>query len=408
MSTFGPRASAGRLWSISNGTSGPVRATDNSLSGARAMPVLGRDENDEHDERATRCSVMRKMGLVLQGGGALGAYEYGAVTRLVELGWHPVAVTGVSIGAATTAAVAGARDGDICKSLKLLWEAITLDPVPFWPLERQATFSIFGNPRFWRMRHDVLGYRDWTSLYDVSPMRRTLAEVCDFEQLNNPSHMRVAVTATNVKTGDQVSFANFVANLDSVHYVTPRISRVTLTPDHILASGSLPPGFPMTVIDGVPYWDGGLFDNTPIEPLLDLLTEDELENLPIFIVNLFATHSNPPANLREVQERMLEISFESRFLLAHADADGSAEFTRTVEEILRDLPADSPARQRESFRRLVRFRALKNMRVIEAEHAPMTGGMDFSAHGVRTRYQSGYSAVNNFLARSPDLKPSLR
>jgi NTE family protein len=345
---------------------------------------------------------MPKMGLVLQGGGALGAYEYGAVTRLVELGWEPVAVTGVSIGAATAAAVAGARRRDIGESLKNLWEAITIDPAPFWPPDQQASFSVFGNPRFWRLRHDVLGYRRWTHFYDVSPMRATLAEVCDFEQLNDAKHMRVAVTATNVQTGDQVSFANFVGNPDSVHYVTPRISRVSLTPDHILASGSLPPGFPMTVIDGVPYWDGGLFDNTPIEPLLDLLNEDELENLPIFIVNLFATHSNPPSNLREVQERMLEISFESRFLLAHADANGSlAEFTRTVEEIMRDLPANSPARLRESFRRLVRFRALKNIRVIEAEHAPMTGGMDFSAHGVQTRFQSGYAGVDRFLGRQP-------
>ena len=72
------------------------------------------------------------------------------MTRLVELGWHPVAVAGVSIGAATAAAVAGAPDGDICKSLKRLWDAITLDLVPFWPPERQTTFSIFGNPRFWR------------------------------------------------------------------------------------------------------------------------------------------------------------------------------------------------------------------------------------------------------------------
>ena len=219
---------------------------------------------------------MPKMGLVLQGGGALGAYEYGAVTRLVELGWHPVAVTGVSIGAATAAAVAGAPDADICKSLKRLWDAITLDPVPFWPPERQTTFSIFGNPRFWRMRPDVFSYLDWTSLYDVSPMRETLAEVCDFNQLNDPTHMRVAVTATNVQTGNQVCFANFVGNPDSVHYVTPRVSRVPLTPDHILASGSLPPGFPMTMIDGIPYWDGGLFDNTPIESMLDLLTEEEL------------------------------------------------------------------------------------------------------------------------------------
>jgi NTE family protein len=350
---------------------------------------------------------MPKMGLVLQGGGALGAYEYGAVTRLVELGWEPVAVTGVSIGAATAAAVAGARGGDIGKSLKRLWEAITLEPMPFWPPERQAALSMFGNPRFWRFRHDVFGYRQWTHLYDVSPMRQTLAEVCDFAQLNDPTHMRVAVTATSVRTGDQVSFGNFVANPDSVHYITPRISRVSLTPDHILASGSLPPGFPMTVIDGVPYWDGGLFDNTPIEPLLDLLNEDELRDLPIFIVNLFATHSNPPSNLQEVQERMLEISFESRFLLAHADANGSlAEFTRAVEEIMRDLPADSPARRRESYRRLVRFRALKNTRVIEAEHAPMTGGMDFSAHGVHTRFRSGYVAVDRLFAQTRDLENS--
>jgi hypothetical protein len=95
---------------------------------------------------------MPKMGLVLQGGGALGAYEYGAVTRLVELGWHPVAVTGVSIGAATAAAVAGAPDADICKSLKRLWEAITLDSVPFWPPERQTTF-LSNNLVFWRNRY---------------------------------------------------------------------------------------------------------------------------------------------------------------------------------------------------------------------------------------------------------------
>jgi NTE family protein len=99
-------------------------------------------------------------------------------------------------------------------------------------------------------------------------MRETLASICDFDQINDSTHMRFAVTATDVQTGDQVSFANSVANPDSVHYVTPRISRVSLTPDHILASGSLPPAFPMTVVDGVPYWDGGLFDNTPIEPLL--------------------------------------------------------------------------------------------------------------------------------------------
>ena len=159
-------------------------------------------------------STMPKMGLVLQGGGALGAYEYGAVTRLIELGWEPVAVTGVSIGAATAAAIGGARDGDICASLKNLWAAITLSPVPFWPADKQATFSIFGNPNFWQARNDLHNYTNWTSLYDVSPMRETLAKVCDFDRLNDASKIRIAVTATNVQTGDQVSFSNYVGNPD--------------------------------------------------------------------------------------------------------------------------------------------------------------------------------------------------
>jgi NTE family protein len=345
---------------------------------------------------------MPRMGLVLQGGRALGAYEYGAVTRLVQLGWEPVAITGVSIGAATAAAIAGAREGDICASLQRLWAAITLSPLPLWPADRQALFSIFGNPGFWQGRHDLYNYTKWTSLWDLSPMRKTLAEVCDFDRLNDASKMRIAVTATNVQTGDQVSFSNYVANKDAMHYVTPKIKPVNLTPDHILASGSLPPGFPMTVIDGVPYWDGGLFDNTPIETLLDLLEEDELDHLPIFIVNLFATHATLPSNLQEVQERMLEISFESRFLLAHADADGSlSEFTTTIDELMRDLPKDSPSRGRESFRRLVRFRALKNIKIIQAEHAPMSGGLDFSAHGVRSRFTSGYKAVDRLFKNLP-------
>jgi len=104
---------------------------------------------------------------------------------------------------------------------------------------------------------------------------------------------------------------------------------------------------------------------------------------------------------------MTEIAFESRFLLHHADADGSlTDFTTMLEEIGRYLPSDSPVRARESFRRLVRLRALKNLKVIEAEHAPMSGGMDFSAHGVKSRYESGYKAVDKFFARENASKQS--
>jgi NTE family protein len=338
---------------------------------------------------------MPKMGLVLQGGGALGAYEYGAVTRLVELGWQPVAVTGVSIGAITTAAIAGARNDDICASLRQLWEAITLKPVPFLPANSQAMFSLFGNPGFWRSRNDIFNLSHWTSLCDVSPMRETLETICDFDQLNDPFHIRVSVTATNVATGGQDSFSNFTPKSLSPDGAKSRLRPLRLTPDHILASGSLPPGFPMTMIDGTAYWDGGLFDNTPIEALLDLLYEDEIEQLPIFVLDLFANRDAIPQNLMEVRGRMMEISYENRFWASHPGTGlDHAALASMLEGIARDLPADSPVRSSESFRRLQRLRALKNVKVIQADHAPMTGGMDFSAEGVKTRFDSGYAAVD--------------
>ena len=103
---------------------------------------------------------------------------------------------------------------------------------------------------------------------------------------------------------------------------------------------------------------------------------------------------------------MLEISFESRFLLAHADADGNlTEFTRMIEDIRGELPQNSPVRAKKSFRRLSRFRALKNVRVIEAQHAPMTGGMDLSArrqHPLRQWYQGcGRAFTLTAIAESP-------
>jgi len=131
-----------------------------------------------------------------------------------------------------------------------------------------------------------------------------------------------------------------------------------------------------------------------------MLDEEEIEHLPLFVVDLFATHAALPGNLTEVHERMTEISFESRFLVHHADADGSLEpFTSMLEEIDHDLPPDSPVRARESFRRLFRLRALKNLRVIPADHAPMTGCMDFSAHGVQSRYKRGHEAVDKLFAQ---------
>src|SRR4051812_36510613 len=242
----------------------------------------------------------------------------------------------------------------------------------------------------------------WTSLCDVSPMRETLKALLDFDQINDWTHIRCSVTATNVATGGQVSFSNHVTDPNAPHRVTPKVQKMRITPDHILASGSLPPGFPMTEIDGVYYWDGGLFDNTPIEALLDLLDDDEVSTLPIFVINLFPTHGGIPRNLAEVKGRMMEIAYENRFWARYEEPKaGLAPFTDMLDGLERELPKGSPIRSTEPFRRLRRLRALKNMNVVSAEHTGMAGGADFSAYGIEQRFNIGYQAVNDYFAEQP-------
>ena len=126
---------------------------------------------------------MTAIGLVLQGGGTFGAYEYGAVTSLCEAGVTSVAITGVSIGAINAAAIAGARKGDIPASLSKLWSEITIRQVPFLLQELQEALSMFGTPNFYTLRTDFYNVPNSTSLCDVAPMRATLTRLCDFEQI---------------------------------------------------------------------------------------------------------------------------------------------------------------------------------------------------------------------------------
>ncbi|HEX8476921.1 MAG TPA: patatin-like phospholipase family protein [Telluria sp.] len=123
---------------------------------------------------------MNEMALVLQGGGALGAFEYGVITKLVDMGWKPVAVKGVSIGAVNAAAIAGAKNGDINASLARIWRAITLPTVPWLPAAMQGSLSLLGNPNFWRSRTDYLQMGSWNSLCNTDPMYATLSEHLDF------------------------------------------------------------------------------------------------------------------------------------------------------------------------------------------------------------------------------------
>ena len=281
----------------------------------------------------------KPVALVMQGGGALGAYEWGAVTRLCDEGYYPVAVAGVSIGAVNAAAIAGARGGDVAASLDDLWSRLrnpyVLDSLPW--------LAPFGNPGMYLPRLDFHNYWSWTAYSDVTPLRRTLQEVCDFDQINDPNHMGFAVTATEVGTGSLQRFLNrgpdWKAKPDRI------------TPDHVLASGGLPPGFPMAFVNGKAHWDGGLFDNTPVRPMLDLLDDEQADHVPIVLINLFpdGQEMQLPRDMKEVSARKMELTFENRFWddYATTEYDGQtglrkyAQMTRKLNAV---IASDSPLR----------------------------------------------------------------
>lgn len=323
-----------------------------------------------------------EIGLVLQGGGALGAYEWGAVARLVEAGMRPVAVAGVSIGAINTAAIAGARDGDIVASLDRLWKAITLPETPWLPARAQAELSLFGNPRFFRPRMDVWAMPAWPSFYSVAPMFETLERIVDFDRLNDADLHKVAVAATRVRDGAGVGFSNTKERLDA---------------RHVMASGSLPPGFPMTEIDGEAYIDGGVFSNTPLDMLTEMLSEEQLDSLPIFVIDLFPAHDAVPRNLLESQNRMKEITYENRIEAEFGGAEELVEHGEMVRMLAEGTRKNAKLCKNPALERLLRQRAYANVRVIDAPHAPFSGDHDFSHGGVMQRHERGRAAVETWL-----------
>ena len=329
----------------------------------------------------------KPVALVMQGGGALGAYEWGAVTRLCEAGFHPVAVVGVSIGAVNAAAIAGARGGDIAASLERMWRRLMM-PTPWFVPEIMAeTMSAFGNPAMYNIKTDYHTFPWWTAYCDVSPLRRTLREICDFNLINDPDHMRFAVTATEIATGELHRFCN-----------TRPEQRIT--PDHILASGALPPGFPMTVVNGKAYWDGGVFDNTPVRPLFELLTDKEADTVPIVLINLFPDQSVEPipTNMLQLKNRLMELTYENKFWDEFGGVQPLKDYAAMIGDLGEAVPKESPLHGNDHFKALLKRRCLKNLHVIPSEHVPMVGGMDFSERSVWARFRLGHKAVDKHLA----------
>lgn len=283
------------------------------------------------------CPANARRVLVLQGGGALGSYQAGAFEALYEHTFDPVWVAGISIGAINAAIIAGNPREKRVERLKEFWELVS-SPVLWQPIgksdhsrsafnEASAAFvATFGVPGFFQPRLPPAplwprGTPQAMSYYDTAPLRETLLKLVDFDLINS-KQVRLSIGAVNVKTGNFAYFDN---------------TKQPIGPEHIMASGALPPGFPPVEIDGEYYWDGGLVSNTPLDYVLE---QEKTDDLLIFQVDLFSARGALPDSVLEAAEREKDIRYSSRTRQI-TDANKKLHTARkALRELIARLPAD--------------------------------------------------------------------
>jgi NTE family protein len=252
--------------------------------------------------------------LVLQGGGALGSYQAGAYQALCHFDFEPEWIAGISIGAINAAIIAGNEREKRVERLKEFWDLVS-QPVswnPVVPGDRArslfnetsaAIIATFGVPGFFTPRFPPAplwpaGSASALSYYDTAPLKKTLEQLVDFDRIND-LQMRLSVGAVGVTSGNFTYFDN---------YEFKKLGK-KIGPEHIMASGALPPGFPSVVIEGEHYWDGGIASNTPLDYVLE---GERSRDLIIFQVDLFSARGDLPQTLLEAAEREKDIRYSSR------------------------------------------------------------------------------------------------
>lgn len=342
-----------------------------------------------------------KVVLVLQGGGALGAYQAGAYSALHEAGIEPDWVAGISIGAINSAIISGNKPEDRVKKLRAFWEQVSsgiYSQIPGQDLMRgplnalsAATVAATGVPGFFTPRFPpaVLmppGTPEAVSLYDTTPLKNTLHDLVDFKRLNSPD-VRYSAGAVNIETGNFTYF-------DS--------TRQTITAEHIMASGALPPGFGPVVIDGEAYWDGGLVSNTPLQYVLDFT--GPRSDMCVFQVDLFNARGGLPANLLEVARREKEIRYSSRTRLNTDAFKKTQEMRRLAHRVLEKLP---PAlRQDPDVQKLMQQTCNAAITIVHlihrrANYERQSMDYEFSRLSMEEHWAAGYKDVAHTL-KHPD------
>jgi NTE family protein len=344
--------------------------------------------------RPERCD---RIALVLQGGGALGAYQAGVYQAMHEARLEPDWVSGVSIGAINSAIIAGNPPNRRLRHLRTFWERITDRKIwPFTPdgdiyrKARNATSSWltmmqgqpgFFSPRFPNPWMSVTGAQSATSYYDNSPLRQTLTELVDFSLLNDRL-TRFSVGAVNVLSGNFVYFDNAIEQIE---------------PEHVMASGALPPALPMVKIGTDHYWDGGIVSNTPLQHLLD---QDDNLNTLVFQVDLFSARGMLPRDIQDVLARHKDIMYSSRTRYNTDVFRRIHNWQVALYQVLSRIPEEMLNDQdRQMKERLSRLPDIAILHIIYQQKAYEGHAKDyeFSGTSMREHWQSGYEDTKRTL-----------
>lgn len=350
--------------------------------------------------------------LVLQGGGALGAYQAGVYEGLHEAGIRPNWLAGISIGALNAAIIAGSPEAERIERLRKFWESICAAAVE-WPAGEglanampfafdlrsahnalAALRALFqGQPGFFKPRFpppflSPFSGNAATSFYDTSPLQRTLERLVDFDRLN-AGEVRVSVGAVNVRRGNLTYFDT---------------AERRLGPQHFMASGALPPGFPAVEIDGEHYWDGGVVSNTPLSRVLSSEPRDTLT----FQIDLWSARGRVPNDLMEVSSRQKDIQYSSRTRAVTDQALRMQKMRQALQRMLEMLP--DGAKQDPEIRAIADMARHRSCNIIHLIYQSKTyerhsKDYEFGLNAMRAHWQSGLEDIRRTLADPRRLDP---
>jgi NTE family protein len=330
--------------------------------------------------------------LVLQGGGALGAYQAGVFQAMHEHGLAPDWIVGTSIGAINAAILAGNPHEARLARLKEFWEGIahrdSYDMRQLPDAQRRSNILLQtwdtllrGVPGFFRPRlmspfaAGLAVDPEQASFYSTDELGDTLNRLIDFDYLNAPGGIRLTINALKVTCGSLRSFDNRQLNINA---------------DHVRASGALPPGFPPVRIDGDLYWDGGLYSNTPLETVLD---DNEHVDTLCFMVDLWNADGEEPTTLDEVQTRQKDVTFASRSKRHLDDYVATHKLQQKLRELYLQLPEQ--ARTAQGAEDLAQLGVGSTLHVVRLAYAGRDWNMaakdiNFSKGSIEWRWDQGY------------------